>query len=155
MRSVIVPQCIVNLLLHVKYVLMHFFFFKGVGSDLHLYLKVQQESQYEDRGGLKCSRCSETAVIHGDVLITENANTFISFICFHWFGKSFIILKVKKVEVPKNCHIALHVNSVLPNEGAMSSCGVALGNHLLIQTIFDGLGYSLESRTMTPKSFPV
>lgn len=66
------PQCIVNLLLHVKYyVLMHFFFFKGVGSDLHLCLKVQQESQYEDRGGLKCSRCSETAVIHGDILITD------------------------------------------------------------------------------------
>lgn len=50
-----------------------FFLFKGVGSDLHLRLrlKVQQESQYEDRGGLKCSRCSETAVFHGDVLITD------------------------------------------------------------------------------------
>lgn len=30
-----------------------FFFFKGVGSDLHLCLKVQQESQYEDRGGFE------------------------------------------------------------------------------------------------------
>lgn len=59
----------------------------------------------------------------------RSANTFISFICFHWFGKSFIILKVKKVKVPKNCHIALHVNSVLPNEGAK---GEAAASHLEI-----------------------